>query len=84
MGITIIGTGHYVPGPPVPNDSLSRVMATDDEWIRPRTGIGPRPLVSEGAAVSDLALMPAQRAVIYPGPSQVALSLCRLSTTSAS
>ncbi len=63
MGITIIGTGHYVPGPPVPNDSLSRVMETNDEWIRPRTGIGQRHFVSEGEGVSDLALIAAQRAV---------------------
>ena len=25
-GVTIIGTGHYVPGDPVPNDALARVM----------------------------------------------------------
>lgn len=63
MGITIIGTGHHVPGPPVTNDDLARVMETSDEWIRPRTGIAQRHFVSEGEGVSDLALIAARKAV---------------------
>jgi len=33
LGLEIIGTGHYVPGKPVTNDDLSRVMDTNDDWI---------------------------------------------------
>ena len=29
-GVTIVGTGHYVPGEPVSNDALARVMDTSD------------------------------------------------------
>ena len=42
-GITIIGTGRYVPGEPVSNDALARVMDTDDAWIKQRTGIAQPP-----------------------------------------
>ena len=63
MGITIVGTGHHVPGPPVPNDALSKVMETSDEWIRPRTGIAQRHFVAEGEGVSDLALVASRRAL---------------------
>lgn len=63
MGITIIGTGHHVPGEPVPNDALAKVMDTNDEWIRPRTGIAQRYFVSEGEGVSDLSVVAAQRAL---------------------
>ena len=59
-GLTIIGSGHHVPGPPYTNDDLSRVMDTSDEWIRPRSGIGQRYFAADGEGVSDLAL-PASR-----------------------
>jgi len=54
-GITIIGSGRHLPGVPVPNSSLARVMDTDDEWIKQRTGIEQRHFVAEGEGVSDLA-----------------------------
>ena len=63
MGITIVGTGHHVPGEPITNDQLSRVMDTSDAWIRPRTGIGQRHFVAEGEGVSDLGLVAARRAL---------------------
>lgn len=62
-GITIIGSGHHVPGVPVPNSALGRVMDTDDEWIRQRTGIEQRYFVSEGEGVSDLAAHASWRAL---------------------
>ena len=42
LGFEIIGTGHYVPGKPVKNDDLARVMDTSDEWIFKRSGIRQR------------------------------------------
>lgn len=53
-GLTIIGTGHYVPGDPVTNDDLKRVMDTDDAWIRQRTGIHQRYYAPEGVGSSEL------------------------------
>lgn len=38
----IKGVGHYVPENVVTNDDLSKLMATNDEWITERTGIKER------------------------------------------
>ncbi len=38
----IAGTGHYVPDNVVTNNDLSKMMDTNDEWIRERTGIRER------------------------------------------
>ena len=54
MGFEIIGTGHYVPGTPVTNDDLTRVMDTSDEWIAKRSGIRQRHYAPEGVGASDL------------------------------
>lgn len=66
-GITIVGSGRHVPGRPVKNDELSRVMDTSDEWIRPRSGIEQRHYVAEGEGVSDLAVVAAQKALESAG-----------------
>lgn len=55
-GVTIIGTGRHVPGAPVPNEALSRVMDTSDEWIHARTGIRQRYFARDGQGPSDLAV----------------------------
>jgi 3-oxoacyl-[acyl-carrier-protein] synthase-3 len=62
-GVTIVGTGHYVPGDPVPNDSLALVMETSDEWIETRTGIKQRHFADDGQGVSDLGLEAARAAL---------------------
>jgi 3-oxoacyl-[acyl-carrier-protein] synthase-3 len=63
LGFEIIGTGHYVPGPPVSNEALSRVMDTNDEWIFKRSGIKQRHYAPEGVGASDLALEASRRAI---------------------
>jgi 3-oxoacyl-[acyl-carrier-protein] synthase III len=67
QGFEIIGTGHYVPGSPVTNDQLSRVMDTSDEWIFKRSGIRQRHFAPEGVGASDLALVAAKRAIEAAG-----------------
>jgi 3-oxoacyl-[acyl-carrier-protein] synthase-3 len=70
-GFEIIGTGHYVPGRPVSNEDLSRVMDTSDEWIFKRSGIKQRHYAPEGVGASDLGLEASRRAIeaarISPG-----------------
>jgi 3-oxoacyl-[acyl-carrier-protein] synthase-3 len=63
LGFEIIGTGHYVPGPPVPNSALARVMDTNDEWIFKRSGIRQRHYAPEGVGASDLAVEACKRAL---------------------
>jgi 3-oxoacyl-[acyl-carrier-protein] synthase-3 len=67
LGFEIIGTGHYVPGPPVPNKALSRVMDTTDDWIFKRSGIRQRHYAPEGVGASDLALEASKRAIAAAG-----------------
>src|SRR5580704_5116552 len=67
LGFEIIGTGHYVPGPPVTNEDLSRVMDTSDEWIFKRSGIKQRHYAPEGTGCSDLALEASKRALAAAG-----------------
>jgi len=62
-GVTIIGTGHYVPGEPVTNHALARVMDTSDEWIQTRTGIQQRYFARYGQGASDLAVEAAKKAL---------------------
>lgn len=62
-GITIVGSGHFVPGEPVTNAALSRVMDTDDAWIKKRTGIAQRHFAPEGVGASDLAVEASRRAI---------------------
>jgi 3-oxoacyl-[acyl-carrier-protein] synthase-3 len=66
-GFEIIGTGHYVPGPPVTNDDLGRVMDTSDEWIFKRSGIRQRHYAPEGVGASDLGTEAAKRALDAAG-----------------
>jgi 3-oxoacyl-[acyl-carrier-protein] synthase-3 len=63
LGFEVIGTGHHVPGKPVTNDDLSRVMDTSDEWIFKRSGIRQRHYCPEGQGASDLAVEAAKKAI---------------------
>ena len=66
-GFEVIGTGHYVPGPPVTNADLARVMDTSDEWIYQRSGIKQRHYCPTGMGVSDLAFEASKRAIEAAG-----------------
>ena len=55
MGSVIVGTGVATPPNLVTNDDLARIMDTDDEWIRSRSGVEQRRFVDPGTGSSDLA-----------------------------
>ncbi len=59
----VTGTGMYVPERVVTNDDLAKLMDTNDEWIRQRSGIAERHYISEGQTPSDLALAASRRAL---------------------
>lgn len=42
VGVRIAGTGMYLPEKVVTNDDLAKLVDTNDEWIRQRTGISER------------------------------------------
>ncbi|HPV87653.1 MAG TPA: beta-ketoacyl-ACP synthase III [Bacteroidales bacterium] len=58
----IIGTGSALPSLSVTNEMLSLFMDTSDEWIRTRTGISERKIISD-ENLTDLAVEAAKRAL---------------------
>ncbi|WP_411104995.1 beta-ketoacyl-ACP synthase III [Streptomyces sp. cmx-4-9] len=63
----ITGIGSYLPPDVVTNDDLALRLDTSDAWIRTRTGIGRRHVVSPGTATSDLAVEAGARALESAG-----------------
>ena len=54
MSAYITTTAHYVPEKILTNKDIESMVNTSDEWIRSRTGIEQRHIVSSGEASSDL------------------------------
>lgn len=55
MKVAITATARYLPERVLSNFDLEKMIDTTDEWIRTRTGIDTRHLVSEGQASADMA-----------------------------
>ena len=58
----IIGTGSALPKRTLTNDDLSQMMDTNDAWIRERTGICTRQIITD-EELDDLAAEAAQKAL---------------------
>ncbi|MEE1800977.1 MULTISPECIES: beta-ketoacyl-ACP synthase III [unclassified Streptomyces] len=67
----VTGVGGWVPPDVVTNDDLSARLDTSDEWIRTRTGIRTRHVISPGMATSDLAFEAGRRALESAGDPEV-------------
>jgi 3-oxoacyl-[acyl-carrier-protein] synthase-3 len=76
----IIGTGSCVPKKVLTNADLEKFLDTNDEWIRTRTGIAERHIVSEGENVSDLATKAGERALEMAGVKAEELDLIVVGT----
>jgi 3-oxoacyl-[acyl-carrier-protein] synthase-3 len=63
MRSQIVGTGSYAPEKVLTNADLEKLVDTNDEWIRDRTGIRERRVIAEGEATSDLAHRAALKAL---------------------
>ncbi len=59
----ITGTGSYLPEKRITNADLEKMVDTNDEWIRQRTGITERRMAAPDQATSDLAYEAAKRAI---------------------
>ncbi|MGO1849886.1 beta-ketoacyl-ACP synthase III [Microbacterium sp.] len=55
-GSQVVGFGHFQPRDVVTNDDIARLVDTNDEWIRARTGIVTRHLAAETETVADMAI----------------------------
>lgn len=61
--IGIIGLGMHVPSKVLTNFDLEKMVDTNDEWIRSRTGICERRIAEPGTTTSDLAYHAATKAL---------------------
>lgn len=67
----LAGIGGYVPPDRVTNADLADRLDTTDEWIRTRTGIAARHVITPGTATSDLAVEAGLRALKSAGDDRV-------------
>ena len=63
----ISGVSGYAPPRVMTNADLAKMVETNDEWIRTRTGIRERHVVENGVATSDLATEAARRVLTQTG-----------------
>jgi len=59
----IVGTGRYLPERIMTNFDLEKIVDTTDEWIRTRTGVERRHVVSEDQTTSDMCIEAAKIAM---------------------
>ncbi|QXE32939.1 ketoacyl-ACP synthase III [Streptomyces sp. GMY02] len=71
MAAVIAGIGGWIPPNAVSNDDLCTVLDSSDEWIRTRTGISERRMVTGGLSTRDLAVEAGARALKSAGGSAV-------------
>ena len=81
MTTRIVGTGAYVPEQIATNDDLARIVETNDEWIRSRTGIGERRIATTETH-SYMAAQAAKQALDQAGIAPEDVDLILLATSS--
>ena len=64
---SILGTGSYVPEKILTNAELEKMVDTNDEWIRSRTGIRERRIAASDEKTSDMAAAAARSAIENAG-----------------
>ena len=67
MGTGIIGIGRELPEKILTNFDLEKMVDTNDEWIRTRTGIEERRIADDNTDTSDIALAAAKKAIADAG-----------------
>ena len=76
----IAGSGSELAPIRVTNDQLSRILDTNDEWIRERTGVEARRLAPPGVTTSDLGVAAAGKALSAAGIGADAVDLVVFAT----
>ena len=79
MSFYIAGTGSALPQKQVTNDDLAAFLDTSDEWIRTRTGIRSRHVLTD-ERLDDLAIVSAKAALAEAGVSGDGLDLILCAT----
>ena len=81
-GAKIAGVGMALPKQSLTNEDLSKLVETNDEWIRTRTGIGKRHVISGDESLTSLASEAALKACEMAGIKPEELDLIILATSS--
>ncbi|MEW5938889.1 MAG: beta-ketoacyl-ACP synthase III [Chloroflexota bacterium] len=78
----ITGWGMSVPEPVLTNDDIAKIVDTNDQWIRERTGIRERHIARENEHTSTLGIRAALKALTVANlaPSELDLIICSTST----
>ncbi|NPA71782.1 MAG: ketoacyl-ACP synthase III [Gammaproteobacteria bacterium] len=77
----IIGTGGYLPEKILTNADLEKMVDTDDQWIRDRTGIQQRHIAAEDETTCDLAEQASLKAIEMAGIDANTIDLIIVATT---
>jgi 3-oxoacyl-[acyl-carrier-protein] synthase III len=83
MGVAFVGCGSAAPISVVPNDALSQIVDTSDEWISSRTGIRQRHILSPQESLASLGAQAARSALEMAKISPEEVDLILLATSSA-
>jgi 3-oxoacyl-[acyl-carrier-protein] synthase-3 len=81
LGISLTGTGSFVPSAYLDNHQLNQVLVTSDDWITTRTGIRRRHLLSPKDSLTNMATQAAQSALAMAGLAPKELDLIILATS---
>ena len=81
MKAKITTTARYLPERILTNFDLEKMVDTNDEWIRSRTGIETRHLVKEGEATSDMGTQIALQLLEKSGKSPEEIDLILVATS---
>ena len=81
IGITFKGTGSYLPQQVLSNHDLSRIVDTNDNWIKTRTGISNRRISKTSEDVSSMGYEAALKALKMANWSADSVDLIILATS---
>lgn len=81
LGISLTGTGSFVPSAYLDNHQLSQVVDTSDDWITTRTGIRRRHLLPPSDSLTNMATQAAPSAIAMACLAPKELDLIILATS---
>lgn len=81
-GVSVLGTGSYLPKRVMTNADLEKFVDTTDEWITSRTGIKERRIAAEDEHTSDLGAAAGRAALEQAGITAAAVDLILVATAS--
>jgi 3-oxoacyl-[acyl-carrier-protein] synthase III len=77
----VLGWGKYVPDRVMTNDDIARLVDTNDEWIRTRTGIAERRIAGEDDTTTTMAYKAAWQALRRADANPTKVELVIVATT---